>query len=125
MTLPEARSVFDQRVNAWLAADVDAYLACWHDDMEITLPGGRVIAGLDRYRKLVEGSFAWGTPLSFAVHALAVDGDRVLSDWTIRARRLEDDVVVEWRGLSICELQGGRIRWWREHHLASPAPVEP
>jgi len=32
-------------------------------------------------------------------------------------------VVVEWRGLSVCELRDGRIRWWREHHLAPPAPV--
>ena len=48
----------------------------------------------------------------------------VFSDWTIRARRTDDDVVVEWRGLSICELRDGRIAWWREHHLAPPAAIE-
>ena len=118
-----AQAVFERRVDAWLAADVDAYLACWHDDMELTLPGGRVISGLDAYRRMVEGSFAWAAPVSFDVHALAVDGDRVLSDWTIRARRTEGDTVVEWRGLSICELRDGKIAWWREHHLAPPSPV--
>jgi hypothetical protein len=60
------------------------------------------------------------------VHHLAVDPDPslVFADWTIRARRRDDDVVVEWRGLSICELRDGRISWWREHHLHPPAPVQ-
>jgi uncharacterized protein (TIGR02246 family) len=120
----EARAVFDKRVAAWLAADVDAYLDCWHDDMQLTLPGGRVVSGIDAYRRVVEQSFAWAAPVSFDIHALAVDGNKVLSDWTIRARRREDDVVIAWSGLSICELRDGRITWWREHHLAPPAPVD-
>jgi limonene-1,2-epoxide hydrolase len=124
LSLEDAHRVFDARVSAWLAADVDAYLACWHEDMVLTLPGGRVVRGIDSYRKMVEGSFAWATPVSFDVHALAVDDDRVLADWTIRAQRRDDGVVVEWSGLSICELHDGRITWWREHHLAPPTPVD-
>ena len=50
-------------------------------------------------------------------------GDVVLADWTIRARRREDDSLMEWRGLSVCELREGKITWWREHHLAPPAPI--
>jgi limonene-1,2-epoxide hydrolase len=125
VTLPaeDARRVFDARTTAWLAGDVDAYLACWHDDMELTLPGGRVVSGKAGYRWMVEQSFAWAAPVAFDVHALAVDGNRVLSDWTIRARRRSDGVVVEWKGLSVCELVDGKIVWWREHHLAAPAPV--
>ena len=122
--LAEARTVFDRRVAAWLAADIDAYMGCWHDDMQLTLPGGRVISGIDAYRRMVEQSFAWATPVSFDVHALAVYEENLLADWTIRARRREDDVVFEWSGLSICELRDGRITWWREHHLAPPAPVD-
>ena len=117
----EARAVFDRRVAAWLAADVDAYMDCWHDDMQVTLPGGRVVSGIDAYRRMVERSFVWAAPVSFDVHAL---GDLVLADWTIRARRREDGVVVEWSGLSICELRDGRITWWREHHLAPPTPID-
>jgi limonene-1,2-epoxide hydrolase len=120
----EARAVFDRRVAAWLAADLDAYMACWHADMQLTLPGGRVVSGIDAYRRVVEQSFAWAKPVSFDIHALAVDGNKVLSDWTIRARRRVDGVVVAWSGLSICELRDGRITWWREHHLAPPAPAE-
>jgi limonene-1,2-epoxide hydrolase len=123
VSVEDARRVFDARVAAWLAADVDAYLACWHDDMELTLPGGRVVRGIDDYRRMVEGSFVWAAPESFDVHALAVDGDRVLADWTIRVRRRADDVEVEWAGMSICELRDGRIVWWREHHLGTPVPL--
>jgi ketosteroid isomerase-like protein len=124
LRLEDARVLFDWRVQAWLTEDVDAYLDCWHDDMELTLPGGRVVSGAAAYRQLVETTFAWAAPVSFDVHALAVDGDRVLADWTIRARRREDEVVVEWRGLSICEFRGGKITRWREHHLAPPAPAK-
>ena len=124
ITVDEAKAVFARRVDAWLAQDVDAYVACWHDDMRIEMPSG-VIEGAAKYRKLVIASFAWAAPISFDVHHLAVQAtaDVVFADWTIRARRREDGVIVEWRGLSVCELRDGRIAWWREHHLAPPAPV--
>ena len=125
LTVVEARAVFARRVDAWLAQDVDAYVACWHDDMRIEMPSG-VIEVAARYRKLVVASFAWATPVSFDVHHLAVEDatDIVFADWTIRACRREDGVIVEWRGLSVCELRDDRIAWWREHHLAPPAPID-
>jgi limonene-1,2-epoxide hydrolase len=119
----DARAVFTRRVDAWLAADLDAYMSCWQPDMVIELPTG-VIEGADRYRRLVAAGFEWAAPESFDVHHLAVDGDAVLADWTIAARRREDGVLIGWRGLSVCELRDGRIAWWREHHLAPPAPVD-
>ena len=66
-------AAFQRRVDAWLAADLDAYMDCWADDMVITLPSGE-IRGRDRYRKLVAGGFAWADPVSFDVHHLAFDG---------------------------------------------------
>ena len=123
-TRADAVDVFDRRVRAWLAEDVDAYLACWHDDMTIRLPGrDEPLGGIARYRKLVEGSFAWARPVSFDVHALAVVGDLVLAEWTIRAQRREDGVTIEWSGMSTCEVCDGRITWWREYHRRPPAPV--
>jgi limonene-1,2-epoxide hydrolase len=124
LSIDAARAVFARRVEAWLAGDVDAYMRCWHDDMVIELPTG-TIEGADRYRRLVEAGFAWAAPESFDVHHLALDGDVVLADWTITARRRADGVLIEWRGLSVCELRDGRIVWWREHHLAPPGPAGP
>jgi ketosteroid isomerase-like protein len=116
--------IFERRVRAWLAEDVDAYLACWHDNMSITVPGRDApIVGVAAYREMVEQSFAWARPVSFAVHHLAVDGDIVLAEWTIRVARRRDDVQFEWTGMSVCELRDGRITWWREYHRAPPAPV--
>jgi len=124
ITVAQAWAMFGHRVDAWLAQDVASYVDCWHDDMRIELPTG-VIVGAATYRKLVEASFAWAAPVSFDVHHFAVDeaAGIVFGDWTIRTRRRDDDVIVEWRGLSVCELRDGRIAWWREHHLAPPAPA--
>ena len=118
----DLRAIFQRRVDAWLAADLDAYMDCWADDMVIELPSG-VIEGAAKYRKLVSAGFGWATPVSFDVHHLAFDGDVALADWTIRARRKEDEALIEWRGLSVCELRDGKIAWWREHHLSPPSPV--
>jgi limonene-1,2-epoxide hydrolase len=122
VSLEDARRLFDRRIAAWLAEDVDAYMACWAADMRIELPSG-LIDGRSTYRKLVEAGFEWAAPMSFDVHRLAVNNDDVFADWTIRTRRRSDDAVVEWRGLSVCELRDGQITWWREHHLTPPAPI--
>jgi ketosteroid isomerase-like protein len=118
----DRRAVFGRRVDAWLAADLDAYMDCWADDMVIELPSG-VITGAEKYRKLVAAGFDWAEPVSFDVHHLAFDGDVALADWTIRARRREDGELIEWRGLSVCEFGGEKITRWREHHLAPPGPL--
>jgi ketosteroid isomerase-like protein len=115
---------FMRRVDAWLAADLDAYMDCWADDMVIELPTGR-IEGSATYRKLVRAGFEWAAPVSFVVHHLAFEpsGEVALADWTIRARRRADEVEIGWRGLSVCEFRRDKIAWWREHHLAPPGPV--
>jgi ketosteroid isomerase-like protein len=120
-----ARRAFAARVEAWLAADVDAYLACWTDDMVITIPSRHApIRGKDLYRKIVMQSFAWARPVAFDVHHLAVDGPVVLAEWTISAQRTGDGVTVEWHGASACGMDDdGRIEWWREYHRGPPAPV--
>jgi ketosteroid isomerase-like protein len=119
------RALFQRRVDAWLAADLDAYMESWADDVVLELPSDR-IAGKDRYKKFVKAGFAWADPVAFDVHHLAFEAgsDVVLADWTIRVRRREDRVVIGWRGLSVCAFHGDKITWWREHHLAPPGPID-
>src|SRR6202011_1970763 len=99
LTLDDARTLFDRRRHAWLAADVVSYLDCWVDDLVLETPG-RVIRGRADYEEMVRGSFGWAAPQSFVVHHLAVDGDVILADWTITVNRRQGDEPVTWRGMS-------------------------
>ncbi|TMK66408.1 MAG: nuclear transport factor 2 family protein [Actinobacteria bacterium] len=115
LALDDARAIFDRRRVAWLTEDLDGYLDCWTDDMVLRVPG-RTIEGRAQYAELLRHSFAWGRPLAFDFHHLAVVGDVVLAEWTISAERRSDGAVVEWEGMSVCELRDGRISWWREYY---------
>ena len=115
LSVEEAGAVFDRRRRAWLAGDVDTYLDCWVDDLVLETPG-RVIRGRAAYEEMVRGSLGWAAPKSFEVHHLAVDGDVVLADWTITVERRTDATPITWRGMSVCELDDGRIVWWREYY---------
>ena len=115
LTIDDARTAFDRRRAAWLAEDLDGYMACWIDDMVIDVPG-RTITGQTAYRELAASSFAWAKPVDFEFHHLAVDGDVVLADWTITVERRRDGETVAWRGMCACELRDGLIVWWREYY---------
>lgn len=117
LTRGEATALFARRRDAWLAEDVEAYLACFAADLVITVPGrAEPIRGLEAYRRLVRRSFAWARPLAFDFHHVAVGPEAtVLAEWTISTERREDGVVATWRGMSVCVLERGRIAWWREY----------
>jgi limonene-1,2-epoxide hydrolase len=115
VTLDEARALFDRRRQAWLGEDVEAYLDCWVDDLVLETPGGTV-RGRPAYETMVRGSLQWARPTRFEVHHLAAAGDVVLADWTITVERRADGEAISWRGMSVCELDAGRIVWWREYY---------
>lgn len=115
LTIDDARAVFERRRRAWLAEDVEAYLACFADDVVLETPG-RTVRGRAEYEPMTRMSFAWARPVSFEFHHLGVDGDVVLADWTITVERRSDDGRVTWRGMSACELRDGVIGWWREYY---------
>ena len=74
----------------------------------------------------MQAGFAWAEPVVVRRAPSRVrDGDDVaLADWTIRPAAATTASMIEWRGLSVCEFRGEQIAWWREHHLAPPAPVD-
>jgi uncharacterized protein (TIGR02246 family) len=115
LTIEDARAVFDRRRAAWLAEDLDAYLACFAEDIVLETPG-RTVRGHAEYEPMSRMSFRWAKPVSFEFHHLAVDGDVVLADWTIAVERRSDGGRVEWQGMSACELRDGTITWWREYY---------
>ena len=115
LTIDEARAVFDRRRQAWLAEDVEAYLACFAKEIVLETPG-HTVRGHAEYEPMTRMSFRWAKPVSFEFHHLAVTGDVVLADWTIAVARRSDGGLVEWRGMSACELRDGVIVWWREYY---------
>jgi ketosteroid isomerase-like protein len=116
LNVADASALFDRRRSAWLSADAAAYLACFTDDLEITVPGrADPIRGIGAYGRLVQRSFAWARPQSFEFHHLAVtEDDVVLAEWSISTERIADGGVSAWRGMSACGLRDDRIAWWRE-----------
>ena len=111
----EAEALFERRRRAWLASDAEAYLALWADDMRIALPGREPIRGKAAYAHLIERSMQSMRPVSWEFHHLAVDGDRVLAEWTIEGEYVAHAKSVRWSGMSVCRIEDGLIHEWREY----------
>src|SRR5262249_59141372 len=120
----EARVLFARRVDAWLREDMDAYLACWADDMTFGSPSHpQPLQGRAAYAALVRGSATAIRPVRFDVAHLAVQGDVVLAEWEIDAEHRATGARLCWRGMSAAGYRGGRIGWWREDwEPARPTP---
>jgi len=119
-TRDDAVTLFERRRRAWLAGDVDAYLALWADDMEFRSPVHREPVDRRGFEELVRASLAAARPLAFDFTHVAVAGDAVLAEWRIAIER-RGGQRVEWWGMSVAELREGRIRRWREYW--NPADV--
>ena len=108
--------MFERRRRAWVAGDIDAYLALWHPDVEFASPmHDPPIRGREAYAALVRRSHEVVAPVAFDIHHLAVHDDVVLAEWTITAARRTDGRTVTWRGMSRCTLRDGLIVSWREY----------
>ncbi len=114
-TVAEARALFDRRLRAWVAGDVDGYLALWAPDMVFSSPVHPEVRGRDAYARLIAASMAAVTPRAFTIRELAVDGDVVLAEWSMAVDRRADGRRLEWTGMSACAIRGGLIAWWREY----------
>src|SRR5438552_1793368 len=120
-TRAEAIALFDRRRRAWLAEDVDAYLALWADDMRFQSPRHPEPLGRAAFAELVRGSLAGARPLRFDVTQLAAAGDVVLAEWSIAVERRDGGRRIEWWGMSVAEIRDGLICTWREYW--NPADV--
>src|SRR6266404_5404837 len=100
-----------RRVAGWWSV-VARGLALGAEDMTFQSPvHAEPLRGRAAFADLVRQAFAFARPLSFDFTHIAVAGDVVLAG----GRR------IEWWGMSVAEVQGGRIRRWREYW--NPADV--
>jgi len=123
MDRTDAVRLFESRRDAWLAEDVDAYLALFSDDVILQVPGRDPVVGIAAYAEMVRTSLAHVRPVRFDFHQLAVHGDVVLAEWTIDLEVRADGRPISYRGMSVCEIAEGRIRRWREFY--DPADLRP
>ena len=115
-TRDEAMKLFEKRRAAWLDADLEAYLDLWADDMTFQSPvHAEPLSGKPAFAALVRQSLEFSRPLRFEFEHLAVDGALVLAEWTIAIERRDTQRIIEWRGMSVCEIRDGKIQMWREY----------
>ena len=122
-TRAEAIALFDRRRRAWLAEDVDAYLALWAEDMRFRSPSFAEPIGRAAFADLVRRSYATARPVRFDVLRLAVDGDIVLAEWAIAMATRADGRRIDWCGMSVADMRDGLIHDWREYW--NPADMTP
>ncbi len=112
----EAVELFERRRTAWLAEDVDAYLALWAEDMTFLSPvHDQPLRGKRAYADLIRSSLTMVRPVSFTIHHIAVHGGLVLAEWRAEIEWRADARRSAWRGMSVCEIRGGLITTWREY----------
>ncbi len=112
----DVEELYERRRRLWLAGDARAYLALWAEDLVIELPGrAEPIRGKPAYAELIQSAFRGMRPVSWEFHRLAIDGDHVLSEWTLVGELRASGKVLRWRGMSTCRLANGLIQEWREY----------
>lgn len=122
MTRDEALALFARRRDAWIANDLDAYLALFAPDLVFQSPAhAEPLVGRDVFEKLVRSSAAHLEPQEFVFTDLAVHGDVVLAEWRIAAVHRSSGRRIEWSGMSTCTIHDGLIARWREYW--NPADV--
>ena len=119
----EAQGLFDKRVQAWLSEDLDTYMDMFAEDLLMQTPMGEPLQGRAAYGELVRRSLQHVRPVGFEVHEIAVDGSKVLAEWTQTHEVRADGRRLRYRGMSICEIRDGLIHAWREYY--DPADLQP
>ena len=116
LTRDEAIALFEKRRRAWLAEDIDAYLALWADDMTFQSPvHAEPLRGRAAFADLVRQSCVLSSPLRFDFEHIAVHGSMVLAEWRIAIRQRDSGRELAWHGMSVAEVRDGLIRTWREY----------
>lgn len=116
LTHEEALALFTRRRDAWLAQDLDGYLALWAEDMQFQSPShAEPLRGRVAFASLVRRSLALMRPVAFDFAHLAVAGPVVLAEWQVTVESRADGRRIAWWGMSRSEMRDGLIHSWREY----------
>ena len=116
LTSAEATALFDRRRRAWLAGDLEAYLALFSPTLSFQSPThAEPLRGREAFADLVRRSHERVRPISFDFDHIAVAGDFVLAEWRVGIEDRRTGRRIVYPGMSSCRIEEGLIVWWREY----------
>lgn len=112
--LGTGREFVERLVEATNAHDLDALVACFAADYELTQPvhPARSFTGADQVRANWQQIFGSVPDLHASVRAFAVDGSTLWSEWDMGGQRL-DGTPHRMRGVMVFGLRDGCAEWGR------------
>ncbi|HEX6130424.1 MAG TPA: nuclear transport factor 2 family protein [Actinomycetota bacterium] len=108
------QSVSERLLRAMNAHDLEAHLACFHEDYRSEQPAhpARTFAGIQQVRENWSELYASIPDFRAELLRLAVVGDEEWGEWIWRGTR-DDGTPLEQRGVTIVGTRDGRIAWGR------------
>jgi limonene-1,2-epoxide hydrolase len=109
--------VIDDFVAAWTNLDIDKLMSFFTPDaVYINMPIEPANEGTEAIRKTIEGFVVMADEIEFVVHNQAENSQGVvMNERTDRFHMKADGRWVEARVMGIFELEGGKIKAWRDY----------
>jgi limonene-1,2-epoxide hydrolase len=117
MDQAEPAALVLKRRDAWLSEDLDTYLSLTADDYTIEADGIEQNRGRASLEQTVRRNYEKYRPISWEFHEMAVDGTKVLAEWTVTMEARSTGSRWSLKAMSICEVRNGQLAWWREYRL--------
>ena len=110
----EPRFVVERLNAAWNAHDLEAFLACFHEDYASEQPAhpDRAFQGREQVRTNWSAFFEGVPDFRSELVGAAVDGEIVWSEWRWRGTQ-SDGALLDMAGVMVCGVHGGRMAWAR------------
>jgi len=114
MDYDDAMALLERRRAAWLQQDVDTYLSLFSEDF-VSSDGVEQISGLSEWAEVVRRSDERASPIGWEFHAVAVDGSKILAEYTFTVEPKGTGVQRSVHGMSISEVRDGVFTSHRDY----------
>lgn len=121
MTLSEARAdeMLRIRNEAFMKADIEAYMSLWNDDGVIEMGSHRFV-GEAAIRNAIVGAWSASRVLHFETRSFAIRGTQLLNEFAIVWQDRKSDEITLQTGMGVLEVAAnGRFRSLRDYIEAS------
>ena len=118
---PDVVALIERQALSWIEGRFAPAAADWHPDGVLTAPGGARVT-VEAMQGAMDAFHRDFRDLAITVtSALAAPGGRLAAlEWLWEATRRSDGLRTATPDAIVVELDGGRIRWWREYFDTAP-----